>query len=174
RKVATLEEFLQATKNRVQLLIEIKSYRPDPGVAEAVIKLVQDHEMENEVMIMSPNLDIVNRLNTLAPGLRIGFVTAVSVGNLSRIPVDFLAVNHNRINPELIQSVRSQDILLFAWTVNSATTMADMIELDVDGIITDDPELAVKVRNELMEMSVTERLLLRFRQLVIDDENSEE
>jgi hypothetical protein len=41
--------------------------------------------------------------------------------------------------------------------------MAELMERGVDGLITDDPALAVRVREEVLGLSSASRLLLRFR-----------
>jgi hypothetical protein len=45
-----------------------------------------------------------------------------------------------------------------------------MILRGVDGIITDDPALAVRVRDELAALSAPARLLLRIRGFVVADD----
>ena len=43
--------------------------------------------------------------------------------------------------------------------------MLDMLELGVDGLITDDPALAAEVIAKVAELLPAERLMLRFRHL---------
>ena len=52
---------------------------------------------------------------------------------------------------------RGREILV--WTVNDALLMSSMISLGVDGIITDDPGLAVRVLEYRAALSSPERLL---------------
>jgi hypothetical protein len=60
------------------------------------------------------------------------------------------------------------------WTVNDAPSMAHLMERGVDGIITDDPALAVQVRQELAELSAASRLLLQVRRFVLEGRLEEE
>ncbi len=46
------------------------------------------------------------------------------------------------------------------WTINDRLSMSRYISLGVDGIITDEPELARTVLAERAELSSVERLLL--------------
>lgn len=174
KKIAMLSQFLKQTRNKIKLLIEIKQYGRDPGIVDEIVDQVRLHEMSDQVMIMSASIEIARLLAELETEIPVGFVSSVSVGDLSLLPVDFLAVNHRRISPDLINAVRSQEMKINAWTVNNASRIADLIEMDVDGIITDDPALALRVQNELLEMTVTERLLLRFQQLVLEEDEQEE
>jgi len=54
---------------------------------------------------------------------------------------------------------------VYVWTVNDIDTMLDMLELGVDGLITDDPALASEVIAKVTELLPAERLMLRFRNL---------
>ena len=54
---------------------------------------------------------------------------------------------------------------VYVWTVNDIDTMLDMLELGVDGLITDDPALAAEVIAKVTELLPAERLMLRFRNL---------
>jgi hypothetical protein len=60
-----------------------------------------------------------------------------------------------------IRAARIEGMELHVWTVNRAPVMAELIERGVDGLITDDPALAVRVRDEMRAPSTPSRLLLR-------------
>jgi len=126
--------------------------------------------MEDEVVLMSLSLDAVRQLRRLAPDIPLGYLSSVAVGDLVRLPVDFLAVAGPAASPRLIREARAQEMEVLVWTINRADVMADMIERGAEGIITDDPALAVRVRDELARMSPPARLLLRFRSLLLDEE----
>ncbi len=49
---------------------------------------------------------------------------------------------------------------VFVWTINDPVTMSRMMSLGVDGIITDEPELARRVVQQRKEMNIAERLLI--------------
>lgn len=162
RRLATLEEFLERARGRIGLNIELKYYGPDPALAPAVVAIVRSAGAE-DVVLMSLSLDAVAQLARNAPDLTIGYVAAATVGEPARLPVQFLAVSRQRATPRLIRVAHARDKEVHAWTVNRATEMAVLIERGVDGLITDDPGLADRVRRELAELSPVARLLLRVR-----------
>jgi glycerophosphoryl diester phosphodiesterase len=49
---------------------------------------------------------------------------------------------------------------VFVWTVNDPISMSRMMSLGVDGIITDEPEMARQVLAEREQLSSVERLLI--------------
>jgi glycerophosphoryl diester phosphodiesterase len=63
-------------------------------------------------------------------------------------------------SPGFIDRAHRAGRQVFVWTVNDPVSMSRMISLDVDGIITDEPELARRVLSERAEMSTVQRLLI--------------
>jgi hypothetical protein len=58
--------------------------------------------------------------------------------------------------------------------LNDAAGMIEMIGRGADGIITDAPKIAVRVRNEIRSLTSTELLLLRFSDALTDEETRDE
>jgi glycerophosphoryl diester phosphodiesterase len=169
RRIATLDDFLDRARGRIGLMIELKYYGPDPGLAPAVVDRVRAHGMTDEVILMTLSTTAIEQLARIAPDLAIGYVSAAAVGDLTRLPVSFLAVARPAVTPRLLRSAADRNMAVHAWTVNRPTTMAELIERGVDGIITDDPALAVRVRDEMLELSTPARLLLRVRPAFWDE-----
>ena len=97
------------------------------------------------------------------PRLEIGFIAAVSVGDLSRLDVDFLMVSAERAKRTLIDRAAARDMEVHAWTVNDPALVAPLVDQGVANIITDDVALIRARLEELQALSPTERLLLRVR-----------
>jgi len=173
RRLATLGEFLERARGRIGLNIELKYYGWDPELAPAVVHEVRARGMEDEVVLMSLKLAAVEQLRGLAPDMPVGYVSTVAVGDVTRLPVDFLAVPTARISSRILQDAREQGVEIHVWTVNDPSRMADLMERGVDGIITDDPGLAVRVHEELSGLTSTARLLLQIRRFALQGDPSE-
>lgn len=169
RRLATLAEFLDRARGRIGLNIELKYYGRDPALAPAVVRAVRAAGQEEDVVLMSLNLNAVRQLARLAPGIPVGYVAAATVGEPTRLPVDFLAASRQSATPRLIRTARSRDIEVHAWTVNRPDEMAQLIERGVHGLITDDPDLAIRVSRELAGLSPVSRLLLRIRPMEVGE-----
>ena len=167
--IPTLAEYLERAKNRVVVMIELKYYGFIPELAEKTIDVIRQHAMEDQVQIKSLSYRAVEQVRELAPELQTGYVSAVALGDISRLPVQFLSVNQANINSSLIARAAQQQMEVYAWTVNRRDDMIQIILKGVDGIITDVPDLAQQVIREIEEMAATERLLLQFGLFVIDD-----
>lgn len=116
--------------------------------------------MVNDVAIMSLKYDGIRKIRTLRPSWVIGLLSAKAIGNLARLDVDFLAVNMGMATPRFIRRARSAGKQVFVWTVNDPVSMSRMMSLGVDGIITDEPEMARNVLADRSGLSSVERLLV--------------
>lgn len=168
RRVAKLGEFLERARGRIGLVVELKYYRWQPALAAEVVRVLREEGRVGEVMVMSLELRAIRQLRELAPELTLGYAAAAAVGDPTRLPVDFLALSRPAATPSLLRRSRRRGIDVHVWTVNRAAAMAEVIQDGADGLITDRPGLAVRVRDELADLPAVSRLLLRFGHLLID------
>jgi glycerophosphoryl diester phosphodiesterase len=173
--VPKLSDFLEGAKGRIRLMIELKYYGNDPELARETLRLVRESGMGREVAIISLNLDALRQSQRLAPNIPVGYLSSVSVGNLVRLDVDFLAVSGNTATSSLIRQAQKREQSVYAWTINDVDGMLGLIVLGIDGLITDDPALANEVIKQVQTLLPFERLLLRFRELfdIFNEENIE-
>lgn len=159
-RVPTLEQVLQATRGRVRLMIELKYYGHDQQLEQRVVDLVEAAGMADEVSIMSLKLAGVQKLQALRPHWTVGLLAATSVGDLSKVDVDFLAVSARMASTRFIKRAHAGGKRVLVWTVNDALSMSKWMSMGVDGVITDEPALARNVLRERAQMSSAERLLV--------------
>jgi glycerophosphoryl diester phosphodiesterase len=50
----------------------------------------------------------------------------------------------SELNPEIVKTLQSKGMKVIPWTVNTTEQMLKLLEMGVDGIITDYPNLAPK------------------------------
>jgi len=164
--IPNLSEYLEMAKGKIGLMIELKYYGFREDLAEETIRLIEQHEMEEQVLVMSLSANAVQQVKSLSPDIGMGYVSALAAGDLSRIPMDFLAINQQSVTTQMIQDYNSRNQPVYAWTVNSTADMFDLLEKRVSGLITDEPELAIDVADEFSKLTNAERLLLRFGFLI--------
>jgi len=160
QRVPTLREVLDEVRDRSGLVIELKYYGHDQQLEQRVVDIVEDAGMEDQVVVMSLKLGGVSKLKALRPDWTAGLLAASAVGDLTRLDVDFLAVNQNMASPAFIRRAHASGKQVFVWTVNDALSLSRWISMGVDGVITDEPALARKVLAERAELGSAERLLL--------------
>lgn len=159
-QIPTLEEVLVAGQNRIEFMIELKYYWQDPELLDDVLEIVEALGMRDNVAIASQELGRIRNVSAADPTIETGYISALSIGSTARLPVQFIAVQHQQISSSLVRSAIESDMNVYAWTVNQPGRVAELINLGVDGIITDDPEMAIQVKDTIREFSLAERLLL--------------
>jgi glycerophosphoryl diester phosphodiesterase len=164
-RLARLSDFLEKASGRIKLMIELKYYGEDSELAKEVLRLIHEAGMAEKVSLMSLEISIVRQMQQLAPDIPVGYLSAVGLGRLTSLHVDFLAVSTRDAKSALLRKAERNKIPVYVWTANDIDTMLAMLELGVDGLITDDPALAAEVIHRTNELLPAERLMLRFRHL---------
>ena len=160
-RVPTLTQVLQIIKKAgSRLVIELKYYGHDQQLEQRVIDLVEAANMADSVAIMSLKLEGVNKLKALRPDWTGGLLAATSVGDITRMNADFLAVNQNMANPAFIRRAHKAGKQVFVWTVNDPLSLSHWMSMGVDGVITDEPAMARKILQQRAELSPAQRLML--------------
>jgi glycerophosphoryl diester phosphodiesterase len=159
-RVPGLKQVLEMARGKAKVVIELKYYGYDEDLEQRVIDIVEHAEMVEDTAIMSLKYNAVEKIRALRPEWTVGLLTATAIGDLSRLDTDFLAVAMGMASPGFIDRAHRAGRQVFVWTVNDPVSMSRMISLDVDGIITDEPELARRVLSERAEMNTVQRLLI--------------
>lgn len=160
QRVPTLGEVLDQCKGKAGVNIELKYYGHDQRLEERVAQIVEKHGMVANVVIMSLKLDAAEKMKRLRPNWKVGLLMSVSAGDISKVDVDFLAVNAAFASRAFIQSTHDMDKEVYVWTVNDAPTMSAMIGRGVDSLITDKPATARSVLKQRADLIPPQRLLL--------------
>lgn len=133
-----------------RLLIEVKVHggETDDYVERLVDELAGLGVLESHAY-QSMDLDTAERLKAVRPDLTVGYTVTVAGGEPPRTEADFLAVEQWSLRPALHEAARTARLGLMAWTVNEDWKIRDLLHDEVDAIITDTPEAAVRARDEI-------------------------
>jgi len=145
--------------------IELKYYGHNQRLEERVAEIVEATGMSSNIVVMSLNYDGIKKMRTLRPDWKLGLLTSITVGNTTKLDVDFFAINAGFASRSFINRAHKNKQEILVWTVNDRIGMSRMFSRGVDGIITDKPALAHEVLRERAELSTPERLLLELANL---------
>lgn len=159
-RVPTLRNVLEVAKGQARVVIELKYYGHDENLESRVADIVEEAGMTDNVAIMSLKYGAVQKMKRMRPDWTVGLLSATAIGDLSKMNADFLAVSTSMASAGFVRRAHAAGKEVFAWTVNDPVTMSQVISKGVDGVITDEPEMARRVLAERAEMSTTERLLI--------------
>ncbi len=156
-RIPTLEEVFELVGKKILINIELKNYlTPFDPLPQAVANLVQKWKLENNVLISSFNPIALIRTKSLLPDVPIAMLAlSGKSGWLARsriaelIHYQAIHPHYSDINAKFLASHHAKGHLVNAYTVDDAAVMRSLIDLGIDGIITDDPLLAHKQLNTL-------------------------
>jgi glycerophosphoryl diester phosphodiesterase len=137
--------------------IEIKSlrgdnvYHPAPDVfTDLVVKVIRDKHIEDKVMIQSFDVRALQYLHQHYPGLQVSYLVNSKNGlqeNIDRLGFvpHIYSPEYKAVTAELVQQVHQAGMALIPWTIDKQEDLQQIIGLGVDGVITNYPDLALKL-----------------------------
>lgn len=159
-RVPTLEQVLQTCKGKAGVNIELKDYGHGQHLEERVVALVEAHDMQRDVVIMSLKQQAVQKMKTLRPDWQVGLLIGASIGDLPGVKADFLAVSAGLATRRFIQTTRRHAKHVHVWTVNDVVMMSMLIGRGAGNLITDEPARAREVLKARAALGIHERVLL--------------
>ena len=159
-RVATLAEALAVCKGKARVVVELKSYGHDQKLQERVAGIVEAAGMANDCIYMSLDHTMIQRMKRLRPSWRCGVLAAKTLGDLTSLHADFLAVEARVATGPFVRRAHRAGQDVYVWTVNDPAWMFAAMSHGADGLITDKPDLARSVVAQRAAMSDGQRLLL--------------
>jgi glycerophosphoryl diester phosphodiesterase len=166
--VPTLAAVIATVRGRMKLNVELKYNAPDPQLAAAALDVLQQEHFLDQVVITSLDAAALRQVRAIEPHVRIGQIVTVAVGDVAQGDADFLSLNSARATSDVIRPAHALGKEVHVWTVDRAEVMLRMIELGADNLITNDPELAVRVLQQHRSLPATQAFALRLRVLFTD------
>ena len=151
-KIPTLLELIKVAKEKVGLQIEIKS----SGLLEKLIKLLKEVNLVNTSIVSSFAFGELVKLKNLEPKIKLGLLLSADLVQVRQIKRNILKAvdkkfyaihpHYSVADKEIVDFAHDNNLKVNVWTVNDKDVMERLIEIGVDGIITDDISMA----NELL------------------------
>lgn len=139
----TLAAMLDAARDRISLMIEVKRDGRDGSVAEQVVALIVTKGMEDQCVLASASWADLQRSKELAPELKTVWILQRVTSDLWGQPyVDGYSVCADNLTRADVERAHGEGRPIYAWTVNQKSKMKWVLGLGVDGLVTDDPDEA--------------------------------
>jgi len=135
----TLEQALAAVGTRLQVFIEVKSLDPR-------FDAMQRGPNPSSYAIHSFDHRIVRRLGLVRPGLRCGVLSSSypirPLAALADAGATILWQERTMVDRPLADALHGSGMQLLVWTVDDAADMQRLLELGVDGLCSNRPDVA--------------------------------
>lgn len=149
-----------ASNGSAELLPEIKvdaNRQRYDGIEEKVLALLRARRLLSRATIQAFQPETIRRLRELEPSVRT--MVLVARGDVERerarpaeavrrahdLGASDLGMNHRLIDADVMTAARATGIRVSAWTVNDEPDLRRMIDLGVDVVMSDRPDLAKRL-----------------------------
>lgn len=135
--IATLEEFMNASKGRITLYIELKGKTADREMVDDVVRMIKEKEMEGETAILSLDYSLIEYTEKKYPEIATGYLYFFHIGEIDKLAGDILIMEEREASPEKIDKIHRAGKKAVVWTVNKEESISKFVRSEIDGIITD-------------------------------------
>ena len=119
--------------------------QPSPNdFVEAVASVVKEFDLESRVTLQSFDHRTLIAAKEIAPNLQISALFRDKPDDwleaAEAAGADIISPHHNLLGRKDVEEIQEAGLAVIPWTANSKRQWARLLKLNVDGIITDDPE----------------------------------
>ncbi|OME78227.1 hypothetical protein BK120_23980 [Paenibacillus sp. FSL A5-0031] len=149
-RMPTLSEVFDLCKGKIGILIEIKAPWLYPGIEQKLAEELRAHGMLDEdpasIIVQSFDQSSVKRFSAIMPQVLVGLLVYqsedVTAEKLQETVVyaDYVNPSLNLVTKSFIDTIHALGKKTTPWTVRSAAEVPPLLDLNVDGIITDYPD----------------------------------
>ncbi|MGY5861886.1 MAG: glycerophosphodiester phosphodiesterase family protein [Candidatus Thorarchaeota archaeon] len=144
-RVPLLSEVLDFARGKIGVNIEVKAV----NVEKRILDMVTEREMLDSVMFSSFMHNTVREIKNLNADTRTAILLSEPRDDAVRYTLDLGANAINppfeTLTPKLVEAAHDARLEVFPYTMNDASSMRKLLSIGVDGLITDLPDVCVKV-----------------------------
>jgi glycerophosphoryl diester phosphodiesterase len=141
-KLPALEEVVALVRGKMQLNIEAKMHGHERDIESLIVGAIRREKLENECVVTSFDWKAAERIKTLAPDLKVGYIFGWKQFSEEVFdgPFDLLSAHYSLVDASFLARAHAAGKKVHVWTVNYKWLMRRLRNLGVDGIITNYPE----------------------------------
>ncbi|MBI3694721.1 MAG: glycerophosphodiester phosphodiesterase [Acidobacteria bacterium] len=142
-EIPLFEDFLAAFGAKAFLDIELKA----PGFEQEALALIERYCDRARTVIASFHPQTLIKVRQVAPDWQLGFIYNRTQDEEQRhnCPIEVVIPQFRLASRDLISEAHAEGQKVFAWTVNDRQEASRLIDLGVDAIISDYPEMVVEL-----------------------------
>lgn len=151
-RIPALDEVFETVGKRIYMNVELTNYStPNDALVPKVVELVKKHGLQSRVLFSSFFAHNLQKARLLLPEVPRGLLTFPGLMGLWGRTLgwrgDYTALNPymTDVNAGLVDRIHAAGKRVNAWTVTAEADVRRIIGLGVDGIITNDPALVLRL-----------------------------
>ncbi|MPQ44852.1 glycerophosphodiester phosphodiesterase family protein, partial [Clostridium tarantellae] len=143
--IPTLEDALKFCKNKIKLIIEIKFHGHEKeNIVKKIIHLINENKMCDDCLIASNKKEILKEVKEIDSNIGTCYITLLAYGKFYDLDyIDVFAIEATFVNNKVVNKIHNEGKEIFVWTINKRDKMEELMDLNVNGIITDNPYLVL-------------------------------
>ena len=157
--ISTFEEMLEASRGRTLLFVELKGATADRQMVDDAVRIIKEHGMEKECVLISLQYDIIDYAETTYPEMQTGYLMFASFGDVASLHCDYLGLEEETATSSMIDSIHDRNKKVLVWTPNTVDAQRYFLNSEADAIITDNVSQAFRIIDELRYRSDIELFL---------------
>lgn len=117
----------------------------------AILDIIANYEFEERVTIQSFDHRSIWAVHSENENISLAALTSNSIPDFDELVergASIWSPNFRDLTPTLLQDAQDTGLLVIPWTINDVDVMLQWIELGVDGIITDRPDILLSLESE--------------------------
>lgn len=142
-RIPTLQEVIDLVRGKVVLQIELKG----PDTAEPVVRTIEQNNIESEVLLTSFVHERLREARQLNPSLALGALWSQPPPDACEQAIDMGAeaihILHPNIDAQLVQKAHAHGLMIRAWNPDTVEEIQRVIDLGVDAIGSNRPDLLI-------------------------------
>ena len=144
--IPTLDEVLKLCNNKLFLNIEIKRTGHDDGITQKVIDIILENDFLGQCDITSQDYATIEEVKEINPDILTAYTSIIGIGQIYKLEAaDIISIQETSATYKNIENLHNAGKRVFVWTVNEEETMEQLITLNVDAILTNDPKLCKSI-----------------------------
>jgi glycerophosphoryl diester phosphodiesterase len=142
-RLPSLREVLARYRHTAFLDIELKV----AGLEQQTADLLRSLPPKRDFVVSSFLPQVLENLHAIDPKIPLGLIceTQSQVSLWTELPIQYAILQQKLLREKLIADIKSAGKKIFVWTVNLGTDMKRFAAMKVDGIISDNPKLLVRI-----------------------------
>ncbi len=146
-KVPLFEDVVKwAKENNMKLNIELKPTFNETDFEKDVSDIIKKYDFYDECVVTSQFYEVLENIKRYDKNIKTVYVMSLAYGDITKLTyADNFSIEASSVTKTLVSKVHREGKKLYAWTVNTNSSISNMVSLNVDNIITDNITLAKNI-----------------------------